>query len=287
MLDADPFVPVPPGVRLALGRAAVQTIADRAGVRMLHIKGNAVDPQLRVPADIGSDIDILVEPAHVAALDRALRAHGWRVYSTFTWGSPFGHAQTYAHEVWGYVDLHRSFPGIRADPERAFALLGAGQDAVDFGGTACAVPGVIEQAAILTLNAARGGNAVDLRRVWHDADPQRRSEIERVIDALDARVAFSAAVGDLERYRHEPDYALWKVVSEGGSRSAEWWARVRAAPSPREALRIIGRAPLVNVEHLSHRLGRSPTRAEIVGEFFVRPVRALREARHRRSERRR
>jgi hypothetical protein len=33
----------------------------------------------------------------------------------------------------------------------------------------------------------------------------------------------------------------------------------------------------VNVDHLAHRLGRRPTRSEIVGEFFRRPARALRE----------
>ena len=62
---------------------------------------------------------------HVAALDRALRARGWRVYSTFVYGSPFGHAQTYLHDAWGYLDLHRWFPGIRAAPEAAFERMWA------------------------------------------------------------------------------------------------------------------------------------------------------------------
>ena len=46
----------------------------------------------------------------------------------------------------------------------------------------------------------------------------------------------------------------------------------------RSALRLAARAPLVNVDHLAHRLGRTPTRGEIVAEFFRRPARALREA---------
>jgi len=287
VLDADSEVPVPLGVRLTLGRAAVQTIADRAGVEVLHIKGNAVDPELRVATAIGTDIDILVEPSDVALLDRELRRHGWRTYSTFVWGSPFGHAQTYAHDVWGYVDLHRFFPGIRLDPARAFALLGRASHQMVFAGTPCRVPGVVEQAAILVLNAARGGDGPDLRRVWQDAEPERRREIEGLIDALDARVAFSAATGGLEAYRDERDYRLWKVVSEGGSRSAEWRARVRAAPTLQQRLRIIARVPLVNVEHLSHRLGRQPTRGEIVAEFFARPARALGDMRRSRARGRR
>jgi len=284
VLAADSEVSVPLGVRLMLGRAAVQTIAQRAGVDLLHIKGNAVDPELRESTAIGSDIDFLVEPAGVEPLDRELRRHGWRVYSTFTWGSPFGHAQTYTHEVWGYADLHRCFPGIRTDASSAYALLSSRSYMVEFGGTPCRVPGVVEQAAILVLNAARGGGGgVDLRRVWRDAAPDRRREIEEVIDALDARVAFSAATGDLEAYRHERDYRLWKVISEGGSRSAEWWARVRAAPTFGQALRIIGRVPLVNVENLSHRLGRQASRGEIFVEFFARPARAVGDMRQART----
>ena len=74
-----------------------------------------------------------------------------------------------------------------------------------------------------------------------------------------------------------PDYALWKVITQGGARSTEWWARIRAARTVGEALRIIGRAPLVNVESLEHRLGRRPTRRDIAAEFLARPVRAVRE----------
>lgn len=275
MISAVSEVPVPLGVRLTLGRAAVQTIVDVEGLDVLHIKGNAVDPTLRSRSTIGTDIDILVEPAHVVRLDRALRRRGWRVYSTFTWGSPFGHAQTYTHDVWGYLDLHRSFPGIRLDPGRAFTLLGRSSYTIAFAGTPCRVPGVVEQSAILALNAARGGDGIDLRRVWWDATAERQDEIEDMIDALDARVAFAAAIGNLDAHRHEPGYRLWKVVAEGGTRSAEWWARVRSAPTLAEALRIVGRAPLVNVEHLSHRLGRHPTRREILVEFLTRPGRAL------------
>ena len=36
-------------------------------------------------------------------------------------------------------------------------------------------------------------------------------------------------------------------------------------------MRVIARAPLVNIDHLAHRLGRRPTRREVVVEFFARP----------------
>jgi len=240
----------------------------------------AVDPELRPLTRRGSDVDVMVRPEHVARLDRAFRDHGWRLYSTFEFGSPFGHAQTYLHDAWGYVDIHRFFPGIRVSPPRAFDRLWADRAVTSIAGVGCPVPSLPAQALLLILNAGRS-RATDRHDVvvaWGDASDERRGQIEALVADLDAPVAFAAAVGGLERYRGERDYRLWKVVSEGGSRSEEWWARVRAAPTFAEAARVIARAPLVNIDHLAHRLGRQPTKLEITAEFFVRPARALGEA---------
>ena len=105
----------------------------------------------------GTDVDILVRPADVSRLDRAIRREGWRLYSTFAYGSPFGHAQTYLHETWGYLDLHRAFPGIRLDPASAFDVLDRDGSLIDEVGIACRVPGIDAQAVLLLLNAARAG----------------------------------------------------------------------------------------------------------------------------------
>jgi hypothetical protein len=80
-------------------------------------------------------------------------------------------------------------------------------------------------------------------------------------------------------------YRLWRVVAQGGSRADEWRARIEAAPPRGEQLRIALRAPLVNVEHLEHRLGHTPTTVEIVREFFARPAAAARDAIGRRARR--
>jgi Uncharacterised nucleotidyltransferase len=271
-------VSVPLSVRLRFGHAAVQRVADEIGVDLLHIKGVAAHPELRPMTNRGSDVDVVVRPAHVAQLDRALRRRGWRLYSTFEYGSPFGHAQTYLHDAWGYVDIHRFFPGIRVAPDRAFERLWADRTTISIADVGCPVPSVPAQAVLLILNAARSrADRQDVVVGWRRADDDRRRQIEALIDDLDAHVAFAAAVGGLERYRGERDYPLWRVVSEGGSRSEEWWARVRAAPTLAEAGRIVARAPLVNVDHLAHRLGRQPRRLEIVAEFFWRPARAVGE----------
>lgn len=271
-------VPVPLRVRLHFGRAAVQVVAARIGVDVLHIKGDAADRSLRPDEATGSDVDVLVRPDHVEALDRSLRSLGWRVYSTFVFGSPFGHAQTYLHDTWGYLDLHRWFPGIRTNPEAAFERMWTDRHVTDFAGIGCPVPSVPAQATLLVLNAARGpGGSADLALSWTEAAADHRAAVAELVTAFDAHVAFAAATGDLDRHRGDRDYRLWKVVSEGGTRSEEWWARMRSAPTVRDALLVAVRAPLVNVEHLAIELGRAPTRREVAAAFFARPRRMMRE----------
>ena len=192
-------VSVPLSVRLRFGHAAVQHLADEIGVDLLHIKGVAVDPSLRPGGYAGSDVDVLARPAHVVALDRAMRQHGWRLYSTFEYGSPFGHAQTYLHDVWGYADVHRFFPGIRIDPAKAFDRLWTDRSTVSIADVGCVVPSVPAQAVLLILNSARSRfDRQDVSAIWGTADVGRRAEIEALVADLDAPVAFAAAIGGLE-----------------------------------------------------------------------------------------
>lgn len=273
-------VGVPLDVRLRFGRAAVQVVADRIGADLLHIKGDAVDPSLR-PMHLGTDVDVLVRPADVSRLDRAIRLEGWKLYSTFAYGSPFGHAQTYLHDTWGYLDLHRAFPGIRLNPAAAFDVLDSHGNVIDELGVACRVPGIDAQALLLLLNAARGSGRAnrDVEWIWDRASPDERERLVRLADELRARVALAVVTGDLEKFRGSREYRLWKAVSEGGSRGAEWWGRIRAASSVGEALTLVARAPRVNVEHLRIDLGREPTRREVFREFLRRPRQAAVEVR--------
>lgn len=270
-------VSVPLAVRLLFGRAAVQVIAADVEADLLHIKGNAVDTALRARDAPGTDIDVIVRPTHVPRLHGALLRHGWVVYSSFMYGSPFGHAQTYLHPDWGYLDLHRMFPGIRLDPEAAFDELWRDRAERDFAGTVAAVPSSTAQAVLLVLNDVRSRKAAGAMKRWVDRPGLDRAGVMELVGRLEARVAFAAATGDLARYRGERDYRLWKGITEGSTRIGEWWARVRAARTLREALVIVVRAPLANVERLTHQLGRNPTRAEVLRATAMRPARAARE----------
>lgn len=268
-------------VRVAMSHAAVQVVADHAEVDLLHVKGAALDPSLSRPGRHGSDADVMVRPDDAPRAVSALCEAGWRRVNGFEGGSPFGHAATLFHPVWGYADVHRWFPGITAPPAVAFERLWSDRHLRDIAGVGCPVPSVTAQLMLLVLNAGRscGADRVngDLETTWLRASDLEQARVRALVDELDAQVAFAAGSGNLSDFRHAREYALWRVLSEGGTRMEEWRARIRAAPTRRSALRLALRAPLVNVDHLAARLGREPTVVDIVTEFFARPGRGLTE----------
>jgi len=274
-------VVLPIRVRVALAHAALQVMADETGLEVLHIKGIAVDPALRSDRQSGTDADLLVRPQHVEPLVETMTARGWHRVTTCETGSPVGHAATFQHPFWGHADLHRSFPGITADPDAVFGRLWASRDTRELAGVPCPVPGPVGQSVILVLNAARGGGLhgrrLDVDAVWGNATNERRREVEALVADLGAEVAFAAATGDLERFRGAPDYDLWRIARDGGTRLEEWVARIKAAPRWRARLHVAMRAPLVNTDHLAVRLGHAPSRTETLREFVARPLRGLAE----------
>lgn len=278
-MSVAPYL-VPRRVRAAFAHAAVQQAADRIGVRVLHIKGVAVDDHLSSSGG-GTDADVLVDPATVGLLMAQLRALGWEPYSDFLTGSPFGHAATLLHQHWGYADLHRFFPGMHHDPAATFEVLWAERQTGQVAGMPCPVPSAAAQALVLLLNNLRNGrtNAGDARVERLLADSAGWRQVEALVPRVHAELAFDAAFGRLEEHHGARDYWLWKVTTEGGSRSAEWLARVRAASTARARLRLLLRAPQVNTETLAHRLGRAPSRVDVAQEFVRRGVQGAGELR--------
>lgn len=280
---------MPVRVQVTFSHAALQVVADQAGADVLHIKGVAVDPAFAPHRRAGTDADVLVRPAHLRILLDAMEAAGWERLSSFDSGSPFGHAATYAHPHWGHADVHRWFPGIGLDPAAAFDLLWSEWERRDLAGVACPVPSPAAHSTLLLLNAARGGGlnlrALDIEALWTHADQTRRDEILALVTELDAHVAFAAATGGLERFREAPDYDLWRIARDGGTRVAEWRARIKATPRWQDRVRLAARATLVNVDHLTVRLGHRPSPGEVFREFVARPLRGVTEQRRARQDR--
>ena len=92
--------PVPVALRVHLAHATVQAVAEACGAHLLHIKGPATDPRLRLASGevdeagallhaprASTDADVLVRPDQVTRFVRSLTEHGWRVLTTFRTGS--------------------------------------------------------------------------------------------------------------------------------------------------------------------------------------------------------
>lgn len=283
---------MPIAVAVSLAHAAVQAIADAEGIRLLHIKGPAVDERLldvaagsdgsvRPVPRRSTDADVWASPADIVPLISAMQAHRWSRTFDFGDDSPFEHAATMTHPQLGHVDVHRVFPGIGRDPQDAFDLLWAERTNAAIAHVPCWVPSVAAQRLILLLHAARGGVPAthpDIRRTWSGAQQTDRDAVLRLADSLQAQVALAAATGRLEDYRSHREHDLWQLLSSGREQplSALWFARIRAARNRREAIRTAFRLLLPKSQRLRVSLGRSPTRGELAAAYLKR----LRVARH-------
>ena len=92
---------IPIGIRAHLAHAALQVLAQDAGVDILHIKGPAVHPSIGRALTHSTDADVLVRPEQVKLYVKALLDHGWRHNTSFETGSAFEHAATFFHPTWG------------------------------------------------------------------------------------------------------------------------------------------------------------------------------------------
>lgn len=269
---------IPIDIRTLFGHAAVQRVADLHRLDVLHIKGDALDPTLTHPDRLATDADVLVRPDHVDALVAACIAAGYRAEGRFSTSSPFEHSQTLWHEQWGYLDVHRHYPGIGLPPDKAFDHLWAERGSRSLAAVECPVPSLAAQAAVLVMHAGRnalGGQvAADVEHVWHRVDATRQREILDEVDRLNAQVAFAAGTGDLDALPPSAEKELWRAVTQPG-RLREWRARIAAAPSRRHRLQLLLRAPLVNTDHLAKQLGHRPSRREVVVAFVDRSRRGL------------
>ena len=271
---------IPVSVRIRMAHAAVQTLATQHAVDLLHIKGVALDPRLSFPGRSSADADVLCRPEHVAPLLLAMRKSGWSLLNSFTKSSAFEHSATLHHPTWGWLDLHRQYPGLGRDPATAFDTLWATRGEATIAGVPCAVPALPDQAVLLLLHAARSPGEqkarADVAHVWSSATPESRDAILSSVDRLGADLAFAVVLGTLEEHRDHPEYALWRIASTGGTRLDEWRARVRAARGLRAKMRVVARSTLVNAEHLAL-TGRPTGPKDLVVEFFARPVRGVKE----------
>lgn len=281
---------VPLTCRVQLTHGVLQKMADAAGIDILFVKGPAVDEALLQHREVdGSDVpiprhstdaDVVVRPAQVELFQRCLLHHGWRLVADFDDGSPFGHAANYWHDLLGYIDLHRRFPGIEMPAEQAFTAMWTSRHTTPIAHVACTVPSVDVQRLVLLLHAARSGSPRHPDKVpcWDEATAAERDRVRRLAREMDAEVGLAAAIGTLEEHRDARTYDLWRQFSTGDtSRLREWRARIKAAPNRREAARVALHSLRLNQPHLRMDLGHDLTRGDILRGYVRRTNRAVDE----------
>lgn len=272
-------IDVPVWQRIQLGHAVLAVIAEDAGVDILHLKGPALDPVLAPVPRYSTDADVLVRPSQLETFLAVLPRHHWHLVAGFAEGSPFEHAATFRHPEWGYVDVHRRFPGLPGD-EATFERLWADRTSRVIAGRTCPTPSVVAQRLVLMLHAARKDSphaAEDMRRAWGEADGATRDAIRHLVSDLGAEIGFAAATGRLDDFRGTPEWRLWTAFTGHGSRLGEWRARFLLARGWRARLRVLALMVQVNRPRLEMALGHPPTRADIARAYGERASRAVRE----------
>lgn len=271
----DAFAPrVPTWAAVHLTHAALQAVADGAGVDLLHIKG-PTDARFRIDIHDSTDADVLVRPRHVDAFTRALEDRGWVLVSGFDEGSPFGHAANYQHPAWTWVDVHRSIPGFRRRADDVFDRLWGEREHAEIAHWPCATLSPRGQVLVQVMHVARSHGS-DRPETWMQCPDELRPSVRALADELGGAVAFAAGVGELDAYRGDRDYALWRYWSQPNeNRISEWAARVRSAPGFRARLRVVTQAGRVNHTRLRMRLGHEPTATEVAHEQVARIGHAL------------
>jgi hypothetical protein len=114
------------------------------------------------------------------------------------------------------------------------------------------------------LHAARTRTGGDLELAWYGAADDERAAVRAMAAELRAETALAAGLGELDTVVGDPSADLWRYYSQGGTRLDEWKARLRAAPTRREAARVLASAVLVNRDYLRMELGHQPSRREVV-----------------------
>lgn len=263
---------LPQEMRIRLGHALVEHTARKQKIRLLHIKGYAVDPGL-YPADRqSSDIDVLVHPADVDSLIGRLKAGGWKPVTGFESGSVFRHAATLWHDSWGYIDVHRAFPGVEIPPAVFFDELWESRKERVIAEEDCSVPAAAHQALLIVLHAGRdpqrGASDVSHMRSVLPLVAWQGLEIEA--GRFGAGLAFAAATGRLAEHRCHPEHDVWAAVSAGSSRIELLSARLRAARSVSARLEVVLSGLLPNRDHLRMALRREPEARDYGKELWGR-----------------
>jgi hypothetical protein len=136
--------------------AVVARVAASRGIRCVFTKGPALHLQRLREREHSGDVDLWCEPARVEELADALTPWGWRRAPDPWRGTTIHHTVTLTPDHWGCeIDVHRRFPGLVLDDERAFDLVIRDAVPLRFAGVDVLVPAPAAHAVLAALHAVR------------------------------------------------------------------------------------------------------------------------------------
>ncbi|MGC0368430.1 nucleotidyltransferase family protein [Microbacterium sp. SLBN-111] len=187
---ADAFVEVPQRAAVSLLAPVVQAFADRHGIRILGIKGQALALQgLRTARSTG-DVDMLVDPSRFDELCALLRHHRWRdrdgkilVPLPPEGSASVPHARTLEHPHWPtHLDLHRYYPGFLGPAQETFEFLWDARDRVGDGTLSLEVPARIDHWLLAALHAIRSGDERQMTDLRERAQAEFAGRMSTVLE---------------------------------------------------------------------------------------------------------
>ena len=194
------------GSKLRLDAAIAQAMLsfEHAGIDARLLKGPAIAQWLYVEREERSyiDGDVLIDPAQVALAEEMLESIGYRRHfddrAMPSWWRE--HGGDWVRERDGVtIDLHRTLPGVRADPGVAWDLLAMPSEYVAVAGEQVQALRLPARALHVALHAAHHGVAMpqplrDLERALAVSDADLWCEAAALATRLGATEAFAAGL---------------------------------------------------------------------------------------------
>lgn len=232
--------------RLAIGHAMAQWAAERAGIRVLHIKGLAAQAVLPLERTSGGDVDILVDPPGFKPLLDILSA----VESCQLRDDGSRSSTAHAVEVANFglsvsLDVHRHFPGFVIDHAAAFEVLWQRSVELEMAGWSIRA---LDRPAAVVLALAHGARNAESSGVqqkamarWEQLTEAEKVEVEVLAQELHAQAALQVATG-LFPNANRWEVALFVAHQEKASPATLWVLSVIATRGLAGRLAVVRRA---------------------------------------------
>lgn len=218
--------------------ALVQRVATEAGIELVFIKGPTLHAQGLRERQHSGDVDCWVAPGDDIRLADAMRRWGWTPLILPFTGTTVSHSLTLVAGDWGSaIDVHTSFPGMRAGAAEAFRVLRGESEPRGFAGIQACTPNRSAHAVLSALHDMRPYNG------------RIPSDIAVDVAAAVLRTAGAGTLTVVERF--DAGYVLREPVSrafpdeaarfDAAVAPADWQMRLEEATSLRhlKALRFV------------------------------------------------